>query len=260
MDIDGASEPKETILLFLHGVGNGDPEDRWRKQLDSTLQRLGYPALSDAMVVVPKYAHALKGFDEKSTVPPVTIAQPGREVARINRREFERRIGALEFRLGRHQPGNGALGGQLVIDAAMALPAFVQARNYLSNDQIRAQVLRRVLGALPRAGRVVIVAHSLGSVIAADLLRRLPAELEVAGMVTIGSPLASARFEVDKLRDALKEPPTNLAWWVNFWNRLDPVSASRGVSSVFPWMIDFRVDSAPSTHVHDAVQYLDDTR
>lgn len=258
MDIDGASHTKAPTLLFVHGVGKGDPEDQWRDQLDVTLQRLGYPALDDSAVIAPKFAHALKGFDGKTTVPSVTIAQPSRDAARKNRREFERRIGALEFRLGRHHPGNGSFGGQVVIDAALTLPNFAQARNYLSNEQIRANVLRRILEALPDSGRIVIVAHSLGSVIAADLLRRLPTGLEVAGMVTIGSPLASARFDVDKLRDLLKEPPTNLSWWVNFWNRLDPVSASRGVSSVFPWLIDFRIESTPNTHVHDAVQYLAD--
>lgn len=258
MDIDGASHTTATTVLFLHGVGTGDPDDLWRNQLDVTLRRLGYPSLDDSVVIAPKYAHALKGFDGKTTVPPLTIPQPGRDAGRKNRREFERRIGALEFRLGRHHRGNGAFAGQVVIDGAMALPAFAQARNYVTNEQIRANVLRRVLEALPDNGRIVIVAHSLGSVIAADLLRRLPAGLEVAGLVTIGSPLASARFEVDKLREVLKEPPTNLSWWVNFWNRLDPVSASRGVSSVFPWLIDFPTESAPSIHVHDAVQYLAD--
>lgn len=258
MNIDGAPEPSTTTLLFLHGVGTGDPDDLWQAQLDVTLQRLGYPSLSSSRVIAPKFAHALKGADGKTTVPPLTINQPGRDTARKNRREFERRIGALEFRLGRHHPGTGTFVGQAVIDAAMALPAFAQARNYLGTEQIRANVLRRILEALPETGRIVIVAHSLGSVIAADLLRRLPAGLEVAGVVTIGSPLASAKFEVGKLRDLLKEPPMNLSWWVNFWNRLDPVSASRGVSSVFPWLIDFRIDSPPSIHVHDAVQYLAD--
>jgi hypothetical protein len=95
-------------------------------------------------------------------------------------------------------------------------------------------------------------------VIAADLVRRLPAGLDVAGMVTIGSPLANGNFDVDKLRETLREPPTNLAWWVNFWNVHDPVAAHRGVSSVFPWMIDFRIQTRVSRHVHDAVEYLND--
>ena len=102
----------------------------------------------------------------------------------------------------------------------------------------------------------MIVGHSLGSVIAADLLQRLPAGLEVVGMVTIGSPLASGRFDVDKLRESMQEPPTNLAWWANFWNVLDPVAAHRGLSSVFNWMLDFRIGTGFNHHVHDAEAYL----
>src|SRR5690606_37970893 len=124
------------------------------------------------------------------------------------------------------------------------------------NRQIRAQVLNRIIRQLPQSGRLVIVGHSLGSVIAADIVRRLPADLRVAGMVTIGSPLAHPDFDVDRLRGILKEPPTNLDWWVNFWNPADPVTTHRGVSSIFPWMIDRRIQTIVGPHVHDADTYL----
>jgi hypothetical protein len=75
-------------------------------------------------------------------------------------------------------------------------------------------------------------------------------------MVTIGSPLASGRFDVDKLRENMQEPPTNLNWWANFWNVLDPVAAHRGLSSVYNWMLDFRVGTGFNHHVHDAEAYL----
>lgn len=144
------------------------------------------------------------------------------------------------------------------VGLAVDVPHFAQAKNYLDKPRIRAQVLQRVLDQLPATGRLVIVAHSLGSVIAADLLRRLPVDIEVVGFVTIGSPLANARFDVDLIRDSLKEPPANLGWWVNFWNALDPIVAHRGLSSVFPWMLDFSVSSAalPGIPAHSAVNYL----
>jgi pimeloyl-ACP methyl ester carboxylesterase len=246
----------EPILLFLHGVGDGDQNDNWRSSTAATLTRLGYPDMESVRVIAPKYAHALKGWNYKESLPGVTIKQPAREAARQNRRDFERRTGAVEFRLGRHDRGNGWLGGDAVVAAVVGLPPFKQAHNYLNSPQIRAQVLNLILEKLPESGRLVIVGHSLGSVIAADLLRRLPVGIEIAGMVTIGSPLANGSFDVDKLRETLKEPPTNLAWWVNFWNAADPVAAHRGVSSVFPWMIDFRIDTKIGLHVHDAVEYL----
>jgi pimeloyl-ACP methyl ester carboxylesterase len=248
----------ETIFLFLHGVGKGDREELWRGPLEDALARAGYPDLSGVTVITPKYAHALRGWDAKESIPPSTRKQLSREAARTNRREFERRIGAVEFRLGRHDRGNGLLGIDAVVGMAVGLPHFEQARKYVNDSQIRAQVLNRILMHLPQAGSLVIVGHSLGSVIAADLVSRLPLGINVVGMVTIGSPLANGSFNVDKLQETLKEPPVNLDWWVNFWNVADPVAAHRGVSSVFPWMIDFRINTKamnPAT-AHGAVDYL----
>lgn len=251
----------QPILLFLHGVGDGDHDDNWKSRLAESLVRAGYPKLSDVRVIAPKYAHLLKGWDEKVPLPGITIKQPTRDAATKNRRDFERREGAIEFRLGRHDGGNGQVGGDAAIGAALGLPFFKQAHNYLNVPEIRAQVLARILSKLPKSGKLVVVAHSLGSVIAADLLRRLPAAIEVAGMVTIGSPLANGNFDVDKLREAMKEPPINLAWWVNFWNPNDAVAARRGVSSSFPWLIDFRLDGKRlMPQAHFAAAYLSDAR
>lgn len=248
----------ETILLFLHGVGKGYLHDEWKAPLTAALARLGYPGLEGVRVIAPRYAHALKAVDEKESLPAVTIRQPSGDAARRNRRAFERRTAALELRLGHHDGGPGAWAMDQVVDGAVQspVPVMKQARNYARNEGIRAHVLRRILGKLPASGRVVVVGHSLGSVIAADLLRRLPKGLEVVGMVTIGSPLASANFDVDKFRETLKDPPTNLSWWVNVWNAQDPIVANRGVSSVFPWMIDVRINAGLGVPAHDASQYL----
>lgn len=257
--VNGAYLSNEPILLFLHGVGNGDPDNLWMNQLDETLVSLGYPGLDPRRVIVPKYAHALRGTDDKEQAPPVTIKTSPRELAKKNRRDFERRMSAIEFRLGRRNHGRGWLGGEAIIDFAAVLPFFAQVQNYMNKPHVRAQVLKRILSFVPESGKIVIVGHSLGSVIAADLLRRLPIAVEVVGMVTIGSPLAHGKFNVDKLQESLKEPPTNLAWWVNIWNVLDPVAGHRGLSSLFPWMVDFRIQTTLNHHVHDAVEYFKDS-
>lgn len=249
----------QPTLLFLHGVGTGDPADAWRVALSGALVRIGYPELTDDRFIAPKYAHALTGSDDPGRVPPYSSKQPGKEADRVNRRAFERRTAALEYRLGRHHdPGVKWIGPDRLVSIAFETPPFKQAHNYLHNERIRAGVLRRVLDRTPRSGKLVIVGHSLGSVIAADLLRRLPTGVEVVGMVTIGSPLGNGGVDVDDLRDAMRQAPTNLGWWVNFWNEHDPVAAHRGLSSVFPWMLDLRVSTLPSVRVHSAVEYLSD--
>ena len=250
--------PDKPILLLLHGVGPGHQGDEWKVALKDALIGLGYSDLGGVTVIAPKYAHALRGSDDNEPLPGVTVKAPSGEAARKNRRDFERRTGAVEVVLGRHNRGTGWIGGDVVAAAALAQPYFAQAINYLTKPRIRSQVLQRILLRLPQSGRLVIVGHSLGSVIAADLVRRLPTGLTVAGMVTVGSPLAHPKFAVDRLREALKEPPTNLGWWVNFWNAADPVTTHRGISSAFPWMVDFRIPTTAGPHCHDAEVYLAD--
>ncbi|AXE37764.1 hypothetical protein [Acidipropionibacterium virtanenii] len=243
-------------LLFLHGIGSGDRENGWKAPLTETLTGLGHPGLDGIPIIAPKYPHSLRGVDDDIPLPELTVQAPTGGAASRNRRAFERREAALEAVLGRTDRGKSRFSGDAVVDGALNLPQFIQATNYLREPRIRAHVLTRILEVVPTSGKLVLVGHSLGSVIAADLVRRLPARLDVVGMVTIGSPLGNEEFQVDGLGGVLKSPPTNLGWWVNFWNPADPVAAGRGISSVFPWMIDVRVDSRVDVHVHDATRYL----
>lgn len=248
---------KPKILLFLHGVGDGDPGNAWRDTLTESLQSLGYPDLSEVMVIAPKYPKGLRGVDDEVRLPKVMVKSLRGDEARTHRRDFERRRSAMEALLGDDDDGTGLRPVELALPVALKLNPFVQAEQYLTDPKIRAWVLGRIIGQLPLSGRLVIVGHSLGSVIAADLLRRLPPTLEVTGMVTIGSPLAHRAFHVDDLEDTLADPPANLAWWVNFWSPADLVPARRGVSSVFPWVLDQRLGFALNpVRAHGAKQYL----
>ncbi|WP_291339875.1 alpha/beta hydrolase [Corynebacterium sp.] len=245
------------ILLFLHGVGQGDPDGRWRTALEPALQAVGYSDLSGVRVIAPRYADALHGVEDDLRMPPLTVKEPARKALRDHRRDFEQRVSAMEQLVGRHTGGRHIPLADAVINVAVGVPNFAQARNYLADQRVRAGVLTRILEELPGEGRILIVGHSLGSVIAADLVRRLPVGLEVTGLVTVGSPLTNQQFDVDKLRQELAVPPTNLAWWVNFWSPSDPVAALRGVSSVFPWVLDQKVATTPFPgSAHSSREYL----
>lgn len=90
----------QRALVLLHGVGTGAPEADWMARLSAMLKGLEYPGLPSAKIIAPKYAHALKGFDQPEKRPPVVVKAPAGDVARRNRREFERRTAAVEYRLG----------------------------------------------------------------------------------------------------------------------------------------------------------------
>jgi pimeloyl-ACP methyl ester carboxylesterase len=246
--------PDKPIMLFLHGVNESEGDAPWRETLDAQLLKAGYPGLEQVEVIAPKYPHTLNGFDKALPLPKVTIDSLSGDAAKRNRQEFERRVGAIEVRLGRHESSSSLVAGDGLVNAALATPIFGQARKYISDSRVRAAALTQILEVLPDSGRIVIVAHSLGSVIAADLLLRLPVGLSVGGMITIGSPLGAGAFDVDTLRTSLKEPPRNLGWWVNVWNANDPVSSIRGISAVVPWVLDLRIkdDVFPRSHAADA--------
>lgn len=245
-----------TTLLYLHGVGSGDRGDAWKKVLLEGLAAAGLPGLDGVEVVAPKYPDVLRGSDADVALPPVTVADLPKDEARRHRRDVERRTAALEARIGHHDAGSGWRGGHGVVDIGLAVGPFAQAHNYLTKARVRAEVLQQVLRRVPSAGRLVIVGHSLGSVIAADVIRRLPRDVEVVGLVTIGSPLGHARFDVAGVADGLASPPANLGWWVNCWNELDPVTSHRGVSAVVPWVLDRRVQAPVLADPHAAVGYL----
>ncbi len=251
--------PEATTLLYLHGVGDGDPDDQWRDTLESALKRLGYPDLSDIEVIAPKYPNGLHGVDDDEPLPSVRVRKLRGEAAKRRRREFERQQAAMEVRLGWEDRGHDL---PLVDEIApLVVGRIEQANNYVQQRAVRAWVLQRILRQLPESGRLVIVGHSLGSVVAADLIRRLPADLDVVGMLTIGSPLAHDMFHAEDLKESLTDPPPNLSWWVNVWNHRDPVSPKRGITTAIPWALDLRMNgTVPANPIkaHASVTYLKD--
>jgi len=110
----------------------------------------------------------------------------------------------------------------------------------------------------------VIVAHSLGSLIAYDVLRRLKKEdCDVALFVTIGSPLGLQEVEDYFQQDGgtLKVPDC-VGRWCNFADRLDPVAIDQTLAGDYVKngdvaVEDFQVENADSPlHPHSGTGYL----
>ncbi len=96
---------------------------------------------------------------------------------------------------------------------------------------VRTEVRRRALDALAVAAEAsrphVVVGHSLGSVVAYDVLQNVADAPEVDGLITVGSPLG-----LDEVQDRLDPgwsrwdgfPSRRLTGrWVNVYDHLDPV-------------------------------------
>lgn len=250
-------------LLYLHGVGEGDLEGNWLVSLNSSLRRVGYADCVSVNVSAPHYADILKGTDLDLPLPKVVTGSLRGEDARTSRRDYERRRAAMEEMLGDDDRGDGwPAAGPIALQIAK-LDRFVQVANYRDNQKVRAAVLHHVLQQLPTTERLVIIGHSLGSVVAADLLCRLPISTTAVTMITIGSPLPHSQVHPDGMTKLLAQPPRHVQHWVNFWSRADGVPAGRGVAKLIPWVLDQRLEAKFGLDFvgqHAAASYLQDHR
>lgn len=125
-------------------------------------------------------------------------------------------------------------------------------------ERIR-QRLRQALDAV--AGPGVVVTHSLGTVIAYDVLREQRfADRTVPLLVTLGSPLGYT-----EIQDVVTKPlqlPAPVRLWANFADPLDVIALDSTLADEFqgtPRIIDARVDN-PAPNNHAACGYLGASR
>jgi hypothetical protein len=146
----------------------------------------------------------------------------------------------------------------------LALRAMVfdlkQVRRYLQDQQLRAAA-RSAVGKLITTETRVVVAHSLGSVVAYETLAAMP-DHSVRALVTLGSPLGIENLIFNRLDPA---PVCGLgAWpgtedlvWTNVADRGDVVALERDLRPRFgPRVINTVVHNG--AHAHAVSAYLTD--
>jgi hypothetical protein len=136
--------------------------------------------------------------------------------------------------------------------AAGALLFFgdlIQVRRYQRDDDLGDEIRSRVQEAIDSQTRV-LVAHSLGSVVAYEYLCLEP-EHGVETLVTLGSPLGLRSIQA-RLRTARDDgrpaPPRGVERWVNIRDPSDPVACAGGLSATWPAVADELVDNGGDPH------------
>jgi hypothetical protein len=133
-----------------------------------------------------------------------------------------------------------------------------QVALYMRDDALRAEIQARVREAIAPDTKVV-VAHSLGSVVAYEVLAAASADLGVTTLVTLGSPLGIPNVIFDRLAP----PPQNGqgAWppcldrWHNVADPGDVVALVKELSPLFGGDVtDWLVHNGAKAH--DAKPYL----
>ena len=114
-------------------------------------------------------------------------------------------------------------------------------RRYQDQRDCRWAAQRAVLDQLPKSGSIILIAHSLGSVVAVDLLTKLHPNLRVDLLVTIGSPLAIKHLGHSGFEAEF--PYDRVGGWVNLYDSGDFVTIGRGVGRRFPAACDIAVQT-----------------
>ncbi|MFI6393953.1 trypsin-like peptidase domain-containing protein [Nonomuraea sp. NPDC050547] len=248
-------------LVFLHGRGQTgrDPQTmrrEWIAGLNKGLTLAGLPTVEPADVWFPFYGDTLTEPRES-----LTPAAPTTRVV------YEQLIGEAAALAGR--PADGRREGLLTgvqgalswlasatnLDHLLIAAVFRDVAAYLDDSSVRQAVLASVERTLPSSGQVVLVAHSLGTVVAMDLLTRLPAALEVPLLVTLGSPLGLDAVQ-GRLLSGGPHRPDRVGQWLNVWSQSDPVSIGCPLEDDWKGQVDERAVDNPLQRSHDVAEYL----
>ncbi|WP_217247116.1 hypothetical protein [Streptomyces sp. AC602_WCS936] len=138
---------------------------------------------------------------------------------------------------------------------------FRDVARYLGGPDDAARVAAReeVAGVISSTGARVVIAHSLGSVVAYEALHAHP-ELEIDLLLTLGSPLALRHGVFDRLSPAplagAGERPPGVHRWINLSDHGDIVAVPRPFKRRFPMVdLDLSASIAPFDF-HRVTPYL----
>jgi hypothetical protein len=214
-----------TTMVFIHGRGQEgqDPKkltEEWRAGLADGISQAGLPALGDTAIVFPFYANALFQITAElaRSGDPIELESmqeatadnvPFHPLVTTDVGELERQIVAdLAKAAGGHQVVDesllGGLQGVLSWPGAHDALEWVARHTHVDREVIKAflkdvavyltrardQVLDIVRAAVPADVPLVLVTHSLGTVVARDLLDDEDIRDRTRLWVTAGSPLA----------------------------------------------------------------------
>lgn len=245
--VSSAAAQEGALLVLVHGRVSAEPDTamlrrEWHATLNASLSERGQRKLAASDVRLAWYADALDPTAEGCPRAPET--DDGLEA-----------FGILL----------AAIVGSIPDNEAREARTFVNDVMYVLDESRRCAAERRVGREIERAiatGRpIVILAYSLGSVVAYQYLRKRevrPRDPPI-DLVTIGSPLG-----VPGLRALLgleiehPDKPRSVRSWINIRDAADPVAGPVDSSGSRPGVADVLTSQASSGDAHTIERYLRD--
>lgn len=134
---------------------------------------------------------------------------------------------------------------------------------YLSRKGIRAQIDALVDAEIPREEPCVVVSHSLGTIVAYNVLMNRAGRANVKALITIGSPLGiNAVYSRLPSDTPPRKAPEGVATWFNGRDAQDVVALYEIGADVYrgsPAVTNYSGAENKSNNQHGIVEYLEDT-
>ncbi|MFW7414106.1 hypothetical protein [Demequina sp. SO4-18] len=235
---------EQVRVLFLHGINSAEVVD-WRAPLNEALANDQRSPVELSDLVEPHYDDLLSALVDADGGQPLEYSNG------VGRSDFAARQSVVARRVAgaRFAPSRGPFDDERLEKLGVAaLPIFAQVRAFLA-VQSHPQIVRRVLDDLGDAsGDWVIIAHSLGTAVALELLGHLPQRMNVRLLVTIGSPLGRQSFRKFAVSAYKHANLAAVGAWINVYNAMDFVPSAGGIGSPIPEAVNLALNGRFRDH------------
>jgi endonuclease G len=257
--------------LSLAGLAPVDVSTAWYPFYGDVLNAVTQAQEAVALPALPAEAFAGERIDVAEALAPATsstrdvyeelIAEAARDAGMPEAAETARPEEGLfgSGIISKLQRQLDWLAGRSGLDDVVIALFFRDVAAYLDRPGVRTAVLDAVRQTLPSTGRVVLVTHSLGTVVGMDLLGDLDPALDVAMLVTAGSPLGMDSV-FRRLLSGGPNRPARVRRWVNAFCAPDPVAIGCPLADDWSGQIEEVVTNNPKERAHSIEEYLADAR
>lgn len=235
-------------VVFIHGRQESRSERwRWLYFLNDALASHKLIRFTDKTVQLhrPTYLDVLDNRETRPS-PPAKTAIDEELVRQARETDHEYRQGlhaiAAEHKEQVRRVPLNRMPGREQVTTQVIERLFDDVRTYGNNPGLRNAIFHHLVPEMPQAGSCLLIGHSLGSVVALDLLRYLSPDLKIDLLITCGSPVG-----IKVIRNHLegrgdKWPYDRVRGWLNVYDPSDIVTGGHKLGRYAP-AVDLRVNN-----------------
>ncbi|MFE7394156.1 hypothetical protein [Streptomyces sp. NPDC057582] len=268
-------------IVGVHGIGwswksREEMHETWHDALSTGLRNIRYPDAGAVTFEAAFYGHLYNGGTGKSGGDVLYTAADVADGFEYELLEaMAREADPAAFDEESAEPASKGLvvrGAQACLDilertpylggmtVSLLIRQIKQVHRYFEDPALGQEIRGELEAAIQEDTRVVL-AHSLGSVAAYEVLWNLKG-VRIDTLITMGSPLGlkSIRRRLARSADAEPGRPPSVRRWVNVAAEQDVVALRKRITTLYGGDVEDFVVTNPLLHMHDCTRYLTNLR